>query len=94
MNSKRAKPTPEFGIKEFSKLHSGLPTFNMTFTGSCKLSDIFILSMRKGNMESYTNPVSPSAQEMVTSSLSFNLSVAFPAPTTAFNPNSRATMAA
>ena len=34
MNSKRAKPTPLFGISELSNADSGFPTFIIIFTGT------------------------------------------------------------
>lgn len=66
----------------------------MILTGDSGMESRRVTSSSNGRMPRYTNPVSPSAHETVTSSPSWMVVVASPVPTTAGMPSSRAMIAA
>ena len=93
-NSKRAKPTPSFGILAKPKAISGLPTFIMILHGGFDRAAVAWVFTEYSRAPWYTKPDSPSAHETVTTSPSRSTSVAFTEPTIAGIPNSRAIIAA
>ncbi len=94
MNSSRARPTPALGSCAKENACSGVPTFIMILVGMSGIDDSSVSSTVKSRMPSYTRPVSPSAQETVTSRPSVSSRVPLPVPTTAGMPSSRAMIAA
>ena len=94
MNSTRASPTPSFGRAAKLKARSGLATFIMIFMPTSGMFPSSTRFTRNGTGPAYTKPVSPSAQDTVTVCPLLSSRVAFPLPTTAGMPSSRAMIAA
>ena len=94
MNSSRARPTPSFGMKDRANASSGFATFIMMRVRGRLSPDRLTRSTSKARVPSYTNPVSPSAQETVTICPVANAAVPVSVPTMAGTPSSRLTIAA
>ena len=90
MNSIRASPTPSLGRNDVLKARSGLPRLSMICVRGRTISPTSVRSTWKPTAPSYTRPVSPSAQDTVTTAPSGTQVVASPVPTTAGMPSSRA----
>ena len=66
MNSIRARPTPSFGSMAVRNASSGLPRFNMMAVRGRLSSAASTRVVSNGSWPSYTRPMSPSAQDTVT----------------------------
>ena len=95
MNSMRARPTPALGVIAVRNARSGLPRFDHDLRSSASRDRRRRRARLRTEFRRHRRfPISPPAQEIVTSAPVLRTAVAFSAPTTAGTPSSRATIAA